>query len=54
MSTLAEDDPKLKMMQKVMTEVEPIVDKPDVDLEELLNLASMAMETWLDKRFYFN
>ena len=51
MSTLAPEDPKLKMMQKVMTELEPVLLKSDINLDELLRLASMCMETWLDKRF---
>ena len=50
MSKLLAEDPKLKMMQKVMTALLPYLDKSEPDLGELLTLASMAMETWLDTR----
>ncbi|XP_063688548.1 cysteine--tRNA ligase, cytoplasmic-like isoform X1 [Bolinopsis microptera] len=50
MSGLTPEDPKLKMMQKVMDKLSPVLAKPDADVGELLTLASMAMETWLDTR----
>ena len=50
-SKMSPEDPKLKMMQKVLDGLAPVVNKDDCDLGELLTLASMAMETWLDTRY---
>ena len=47
---MSAEDPKLKMMQKVLDGLAPVLHKDDCDLGELLTLASMAMETWLDTR----
>ena len=49
-SKMSAEDPKLKMMQKVLDGLAPVLHKDDCDLGELLTLASMAMETWLDTR----
>ena len=48
---MSAEDPKLKMMQKVLDGLAPVLHKDDCDLGELLTLASMAMETWLDTRY---
>ena len=50
MTKLTAEDPKLKMMQKVMDKVIPPISNPQANLDELLTAASMAMETWLDSR----
>lgn len=50
MAAMPADDPKHKMMAKALSLLEPVLDNPTVDLDELLTLATMPMEAWLDKK----
>merc|ERR1719223_1012148 len=50
MAEMPAEDPKLKMMQKVMADLDPVLALADPDLDQLLTLSSMAMENWLDAR----
>jgi len=51
MAEMPAEDPKLKMMQKVMADLDPVLALADPDLDQLLTLSSMAMENWLDARY---
>ena len=51
MADIPVEDPKHKMMAKAMSSLQPVLDNPQADLDELLTLASMPMEAYLDKKY---